>query len=43
MLLRNQGGHWPWQRGRYDRDLDGPPPARPGPEQPPYTGETRNF
>lgn len=39
MLLRNRGGRGPWNRGHSNRDLDQPP----GPEQPPYTGETRNF
>jgi len=41
MVFRNGRGRWPLSRGR--RDLDRPTPARPEPEQAPYTGETRNF
>ena len=54
-LIRGGGGRGPWGRGPGDRGPwgRGPdshsepgeqnPPSRPGPEQPPYTGETQQM
>jgi hypothetical protein len=43
---RGPGGHGPWGRGPWDQSDRGdqpPPPSKPGPEQPPYTGETQQM
>jgi len=39
---RGPGGRGPWGRGPGERG-DQDPPSRPGPEQPPYTGETQQM
>jgi hypothetical protein len=53
LLFRSRGGRWRWNQswghygrrtpGQPNRDHDRPPPAHPGPEEPPYTGETHRF
>ena len=42
---RGPGGHGPWGRGPWDQSERGDqnPPNKPGPEQPPYTGETQQM
>jgi hypothetical protein len=40
-LIRG-GGRGPWGRGP-DSHSDQDPPSKPGPEQPPYTGETQQM
>jgi hypothetical protein len=42
---RGPGGRGPWGRGPWDQGERGdqPPPSKPGPEQPPYTGETQQM
>jgi len=39
---RGPGGRGPWGRGP-DAHGDQDPPSKPGPEQPPYTGETQQM
>ena len=39
---RGPGGRGPWGRGP-DSHGDQDPPSKPGPEQPPYTGETQQM
>ena len=39
---RGPGGRGPWGR-RPDSHSDQDPPSKPGPEQPPYTGETQQM
>jgi hypothetical protein len=38
-LIRGGGPGGPWGRGPSNQD----PPSKPGPEQPPYTGETQQM
>src|SRR4051794_10030596 len=42
---RGPGGRGPWGRGPWDQGERGEqgPPNKPGPEQPPYTGETQQM
>ena len=46
-LIRGGGGRGPWGRGGGGRGPDSrgdqDPPSKPGPEQPPYTGETQQM
>lgn len=44
-LIRGGGGRGPWGRGPDSHSAPGEqnPPSRPGPEQPPYTGETQQM
>src|SRR6266511_2631858 len=44
-LIRGGGGRGPWGRGPDSHSEPGEqnPPSRPGPEQPPYTGETQQM
>jgi hypothetical protein len=41
-LIRGGGPRGPWGRGRSDQGGQAPP-SGPGPEQPPYTGETQQM
>ena len=41
-LIRGGGGRGPWGRGPDSRGGQDPP-SKPGPEQPPYTGETQQM
>jgi len=42
---RGPGGRGPWGRGPWEHSERGEqdPPSKPGPEQPPYTGETQQM
>ncbi len=42
---RGPGGRGPWGRGPWEHGERGEqdPPSKPGPEQPPYTGETQQM
>ena len=42
---RGPGGRGPWGRGPWDHSEHGDqtPPSKPGPEQPPYTGDTQQM
>ena len=42
---RGPGGRGPWGRGPWEHSERGEqdPPSKPGPEQPPYTGETEQI